>query len=70
MSKIQEIKDESLHDGKGVIVHIDNFKWLIEQAEKVEQYKEQLTELICTIYEHANEGTALMDLAERIDEME
>jgi hypothetical protein len=35
--RLQKIKDESLHDGKGVIVHIENFEWLIEQAEKVER---------------------------------
>jgi hypothetical protein len=44
MSKIQEIKDNSLHDGKGVIVHIDDFKWLIEQAEKVNYYEGKLME--------------------------
>jgi hypothetical protein len=42
MSKVQQIKEESLSSGKGIIVHIDNFKWLIEQAEKVERYEETL----------------------------
>jgi hypothetical protein len=37
VNKLQKIKDESLRDGKGIIVHIDDFKWLIEQVEKVKQ---------------------------------
>jgi hypothetical protein len=38
--------------------------WLIE---KIEKQQKQITELICSIYEHANEGTELMEIAERID---
>jgi hypothetical protein len=37
---------------------------------QVSDLQEQLKLLICAIYEHANEGTELMELAERIDAME
>lgn len=40
-------------------------KWLLERLEKQD---EQLTKLVCAIYEHVNEGTELMELAEKIDE--
>jgi hypothetical protein len=40
LEKLNKIKDESLRDGKGVIVHIDNFNWLIEQAEKADRYED------------------------------
>lgn len=35
--------------------------------EEVDRVNNQLGELICAVYEQANEGTALMDLAEAID---
>lgn len=35
MDKLQEIKNESLRDGKGVIVHKDNFDWLIEEIDRL-----------------------------------
>lgn len=34
------------------------------------ELESQLSELVCAIYEHSNEGTYLMELAERIDEKE
>ena len=45
MSKLEVIKNESLRDEKGVIVHFTNFKWLIEQAEKVERYEKALKDI-------------------------
>ena len=35
---------------------------------KARLLKSQLSELIYTVYEHCNEGTAVMELAEKIDE--
>ena len=37
---------------------------------QVSDLQEQVKELICAIYEQANEGTELMEIAERIDAME
>lgn len=45
MSKLEEIKNESLRDGKGIIVHYTSFNWLIEQAEKVERYEKALKDI-------------------------
>jgi len=47
-NKLQKIKDESLLDGKGVIVHIDNFNWLIEQVETVDKYEFALSKIMNT----------------------
>lgn len=38
-----------------------------ELKDEIEKLKSQLTQLVCAIYEHANEGTYLMELAEKID---
>lgn len=35
---------------------------------EVERLRADLAELICAVYEYEQDGTALMDLAERIDE--
>lgn len=56
--------------GKDILVQREIIEWLIKRAENNEKLKEQLSELICAVYEHANEGTELMEIAERIDEME
>lgn len=44
LDKLLQIKNESLHDGKGVIVHIDNFNWLIGRVERVQHLEGQLKE--------------------------
>jgi hypothetical protein len=38
-----------------------------ELKDEIEKLKSQLTQLVCAIYEHTNEGTYLMELAEKID---
>lgn len=46
--------------------------WILESEieelkNEVKLLKSQISELICAIYEYANEGTELMEIAERID---
>jgi hypothetical protein len=43
--------------------------WKIAEAlsMQVSDLQEQIKTLICAIYEHANEGTELMEIAEMID---
>jgi hypothetical protein len=48
----------------------DHVRAIITFKKRIRQLESQLTELVSGIYEHANEGTFLMELAERIDEME
>jgi hypothetical protein len=67
MSKLDEVKldfDEYANDWG---LSSKQIKWLIEQVEKQQL---QIRELILAIYEHTNEGTELMELAEKIDETE
>ncbi|WP_425203718.1 hypothetical protein [Priestia megaterium] len=38
-----------------------------ELKDEIKELKSQLSQLVCVIYEHVNEGTCLMELAEKID---
>jgi hypothetical protein len=40
-NKLQQIINESPRDGNGVIIHIDNFKWIIETISKFERENTQ-----------------------------
>lgn len=57
-------KAKEYGEGVGQLALRDIPKLLAE----IERLRGQLTELICAVYEYEPEGTALMDLAERIDE--
>lgn len=48
----------------------EGYKIAEDLSKQVSELQEQLSELVCAIYEHANEGTELMEIAQRIDEME
>jgi hypothetical protein len=66
-SRLKEIKDN--HEfGKGegweLTILSEDIDWLIAEVERLNS---RLSELVCAIYEHANEGTSLMELAEKID---
>lgn len=39
----------------------------IEALKLLQEYKSHLSDLISAVYEHANNGTALMEIAEKID---
>lgn len=62
-NKIYDLRKENKELAEG---------WKIAEAlsMQVSDLQEQLKTLICAIYEHANEGTELMEIAEKIDEME
>ena len=72
--ELEEIKDNmrivlyNNHTYKAV--PYEDWNKIISALERVSDFKEQLTSLICAVYEHANEGTELMEIAEKIDEME
>lgn len=67
MNKLNEIKMDFDEFVDGCGLSTKQINWLIEQVEK---QKLQIRELILAIYEHANEGTELMEIAEKIDEIE
>ncbi|MFK7678765.1 hypothetical protein ACI3ER_12045 [Bacillus sp. Wb] len=52
MNKLQEIIDESCLDGKGVIVHIDNMKWIIETFKRYEKALEEISTYERDFYGH------------------
>ncbi|MCU5282335.1 hypothetical protein OCA22_28710 [Bacillus cereus] len=37
--RLEKINSESLRDGKGVIVHMDDFEWMIKTIEKLIEIK-------------------------------
>lgn len=47
-----------------------DYKWLLIQAERNKHLQSLLTELLCAVYEHAYPGTELMEIAERIDDID
>ncbi|MFE9078430.1 MULTISPECIES: hypothetical protein [Bacillus cereus group] len=37
LKRLEKICDESLRDGKGVIVHIDNFNWMVKRITELNE---------------------------------
>ncbi|MGN4777499.1 hypothetical protein [Bacillus cereus group sp. MYBK217-2] len=33
LERLEKISDESLRDGKGIIVHMDDFEWMVKTIE-------------------------------------
>jgi hypothetical protein len=68
LNKLKELFPTiDFHGNVFYTINKDDYKWIIRQIGKVEKQQKQITELVCAIYEHANEGTELMEIAERID---
>jgi hypothetical protein len=59
-----------LDEETGNLSNWDHIRAIITLKKKNKELESQISELVCGIYEHANEGTQLMELAERIDEKE
>ncbi|TCW55307.1 hypothetical protein EC917_106162 [Bacillus thuringiensis] len=39
LERLENICDESLRDGKGVIVHIDDFNWMVKRITELNENK-------------------------------